>query len=450
MDRSPVGSTFGGEAKRDEWLDMPQNGHCCELALPSIKSLLEDGETQMDKCKLSVLAVCGTFLLTGCVSHEGRKPHGELVREIVLDDLKSPWGMAFINANEILITEKEGGIVQANLQTGERIQVSGLPADLADNIRSEVPFDNGGLFDIALDPGFATDPWIYLSYSALSDGGLTTKVVRARLVGDALEDTETLLVAEPFTRSEFFHYGGGLAFGADGKLYVTVGERLFNERDNPPLPVAQDVTDRRGKIYRLNPDGSVPDDNPDLGDRAAPGLFATGIRAAQGITLNPETGELWFSEHGSRQGDEINRLVAGANYGWPIVTSGAYRNDDYSPPDPGNAIFEAPVWTWAQTVAPTGIAFYYGAEFPDWQGDLFVSGLSRGSFWRVNFEADQIASVEELFANDRVRSRDVAVAPDGGLYMLTDTLLRPTADGGLDYTEVPSGQLLRITRQPAP
>lgn len=395
-----------------------------------------------------VIVAVGALWVAGCAQIEPRQIGAQTMREIVLDDLKSPWGMAFISAREVLITEKEGGLVRADLQSGDRVQVAGLPEDIADNIRAEARFDNGGLFDVALDPDFGAEPWVYLSYSAQSADGITTKIVRARLIGDTLGDLETLLVAEPFTTGEFFHYGGGLAFGADGKLFVTVGERIYNERDNPPVPIAQDVTDRRGKIYRINPDGSIPDDNPDFGDGAVPGLFALGIRAAQGLTLHPETGELWFSEHGSRQGDEINRLVAGGNYGWPIVTAGGYRDDDFVPPEPGDVVFETPVWSWLQTVAPTGLVFYAGDEFPEWEGDLFVSGLSRGSFWRLDFKGDRIVSVEELFVDDRVRSRDVAVAPDGALYMLTDTLLRPTTDGGLDYTETPGGQLLRIVSRP--
>lgn len=367
-------------------------------------------------------------------------------REVVLDGLKSPWGMAFISAHEVLITEKEGGLVLADLRAGERADITGLPSDLFDDIRGDVPFDNSGLFDVAVSPEFDTDPWVYLTYSAEAEAGLTTKVIRARLVDGSLQDAETVLVAEPFTKDEFFHFGGGLAFGSDGALYVTIGERLYNERDNPPVPIAQDVTDRRGKIYRLAPDGSIPADNPEFGEDAIPGLFATGIRAAQGITPHPETGVLWFSEHGSRQGDEINRLVAGANYGWPIVTTGGYRNDDYAPPDAGDAEFERPVWAWAHTVAPTGLTFYFGTEFPEWRGDLLVSGLSRGSFWRLNLENGGVVSVEELFVDDRVRSRDVAVAPDGQLYMLTDTLLATSNDGALEYTGQPGGQLLRIAR----
>ena len=358
--------------------------------------------------------------------------------------------MAFPDAATALVTEKEGGLLRVDLRTGEKTAIGGLPADLVDDIRNEVRFDNGGLFDVALAADFREQPWVYLSYAAFATPaaeGRTTKVVRGRLAGDRLEALQTLLVAEPFTAGEFFHYGGALAFGADGKLYVTVGERLYNERDNPAVPIAQDPTDRRGKIYRLNRDGSIPEDNPDFGPGAVPGLYALGIRAAQGLTRHPETDELWFSEHGSRQGDEINRLMAGANYGWPLETTGAYRNDDYQPPVLEDVAFTPPFWHWPHTVAPTGLTFYAGDEFPEYRGDLFVAGLSRGSLWRFNFEAGALLSVEELFVNERVRSRAVAVAPDGALYMLTDTLLVARDDGrGLAYTGQPGGQLLRITR----
>ncbi|MEL6362850.1 MAG: PQQ-dependent sugar dehydrogenase [Pseudomonadota bacterium] len=399
---------------------------------------------------LVFLVVClVAHLFATTTSCATQRPTGRpsLERQVVLSDLKSPWGMAFVSSEDVLITEKEGGLILANIRTGEQSDVTGLPGDLVDTIRAELPFDNSGLFDVAIDPDFQNEPWVYLSYTAKDEGGLTTKVVRARLIDRQLTKMETLLIAEPFTTGEFHHYGGGLAFGVDGKLYVTVGERIFHERDNPDVPIAQDLTDRRGKIYRLNADGSIPDDNPDFGPGAVPGLYALGIRAAQGITLNPITGDLWFSEHGSRQGDEINRLVAGANYGWPLVTTGGYRNEEFVPPDVGDEELEGPIWSWPQTVAPTGLAFYIGDEFPEWEGDLFVSGLSRGSFWRMNFNGGKIVSVEELFVDDRVRSRDVTVAPDGSLYMLTDTLLIPKEGGGFDNTDVPSGQLLRIVRK---
>ena len=393
----------------------------------------------------SVLILAAALACAAAAGSEPLEPP-PLSRTVVLDNLRSPWGMAFVDANTVLITEKEGGLVVADVRTGKRELVDGLPDDLVDDIRSEVPFDNGGLFDVALDPAFESNRWVYLSYAARADTGRTTKVIRGRLRDARLAELETLLVATPFTEGEFFHYGGGLAFGDDGMLYVTVGERIHNERDNPALPIAQDPSDRRGKIYRLNPDGSIPEDNPDFGPDAVPGLYAMGIRAAQGITRHPWTGALWFSEHGSRQGDEINRLVPGANYGWPIITTGGYRNEDYEPPSAGEAVFAAPVWSWGQTVAPTGLAFYQGDVFPEWQGDLLVSGLSRGSVWRLDLHDGRVVAVEELFVDQRVRSRDIAVAPDGEVYLLTDTLLRAKPEGGLDYTGEPGGQLLRVVR----
>ncbi|MEL7311194.1 MAG: PQQ-dependent sugar dehydrogenase [Pseudomonadota bacterium] len=385
-------------------------------------------------------------VLLGCQAIQGfdERVGSAPKKTVVLDGLRSPWSLAFIDEYTVLITEKEGGLVLADLQTGRVQPIRGLPDDLVADVRVETNSDNGGLFDLVLHPSFPKSPWLYLSYAAQSTEGRTTKVVRAKLSGTSLFEIETLLVAKPYTKGEFFHYGGGLVFGQDDRLYITVGERIFNETSNPAVPIAQDPLDRRGKIYRLNADGSVPSDNPDFGDGAAEGLYAIGIRAAQGLTLHPQTGEVWFSEHGSRQGDEINRLIAGANYGWPIVTDGGYRDADYVPPQRSAENYEPPVWSWKQTVAPTGLTFYYGSAFPDWRGDLLVAGLSRGNLWRLNFVDDEIVSVEELFVNDRVRSRKVAVSPSGVLYLLTDTLIRVADDGSLEFSGKPSGQLIRI------
>ncbi|MCG8443792.1 MAG: PQQ-dependent sugar dehydrogenase, partial [Caulobacterales bacterium] len=380
---------------------------------------------------------------TACATRAGLAPP-QPVREVVVDGLKSPWSIAFISATEALITEKEGGLLRADLKTGATTPISGLPSDLVDDIRSVSVADNGGLFEVVLHPGFDENRFIYLSYAARNETGRTTKVVRGVLDGDALTELRAILVAEPYTDDEFFHYGGGMAFGPDGRLYITVGERLYREADEPPLPIAQDVGDRRGKIYRLTADGAPPPDNPEFEGEAIPGMYALGVRAAQGITAHPETGEIWFSEHGGRQGDEINRLAAGANYGWPVVTTGGYRDEDYVPPDLPDRAYADPVWSWRQTVAPTGLAFYFGEAFPSWRGDLFVSGLSIGGLWRLNVENGAIVSAEELFVNDRIRSRKVAVGPSGDLYMLTDTLFEHDGAGGLAFSGGPGGQLLRI------
>lgn len=164
----------------------------------------------------------------------------------------------------------------------------------------------------------------------------------------------------------------------------------------------------------------MPKDNPDLEKDAVPGMYALGIRAAQGLTLNPITSEIWFSEHGTHQGDEINRLSGGANYGWPIHTSGKYRYAQYQPPLLKDREYTSPAWSWKQTVAPTGLMFYTGSEFPQWRGDLFVAGLSRGSLWRIRTSESGISNMEQLVIDAPIRLRNVKQSPNGVIYLLTD------------------------------
>lgn len=343
--------------------------------------------------------------------------NGKLLKETVLEGLKRPWSIAFLSPDEVLISEKEGVLMKFNLRTKEKKTIRGYPSDLEDSLGGFG--DNTGKFEVLAHPQFSSNQYIYLSYAAKSGHYRTTKIVRAVLKNDSLQQVTTLFTATPYTH-ERFHYGGGMVFGADGKLYFTIGERLFNEKDEPVLPIAQNAADRRGKIYRLNDDGSVPADNPFFEKNAVPGLYALGIRAAQGLTLDKKSGRIWFSEHGTHQGDEINILAAGNNYGWPMNTTGKYRFAEFSPaPIPGNT-YTDPVWSWMQTVAPTGLQFYSGDEFPSWNGSLLVAGLSKGSLWRLQVEAEKIISAEELFLQERVRLRKVMQGPDGRLYLLTD------------------------------
>jgi glucose/arabinose dehydrogenase len=347
-------------------------------------------------------------------------PAAKPEKEIVVEGLKRPWSMAFLSEEEVLISEKEGELVKVNLLNKERITIKGFPADMADSIEFYHPGDNTGKFEIVLDPDFNKNKYVYISYAAKNEKGKATKVIRAVLEKNSFQKIQTLFVATPYT-FERVHYGGGMTFGPDGKLYITIGERLFNEKNEPSLPIAQNVQDKRGKIYRINPDGSIPKDNPDFGANAIPGLYAIGIRAAQGITVNLTTNKMWFSEHGTHQGDEINILTPHANYGWPIKTTGKYRHTEYAPPVI-NDTFTDPVWSWLHTVAPTGLVFYTGDEFPLWKNNLLVAGLSRGSLWRMTIDGDTIRSAEELFVNDRKRLRKVAQSPMGKLYVLTDEM----------------------------
>ncbi|MEO9893679.1 PQQ-dependent sugar dehydrogenase [Aurantibacter sp.] len=363
-------------------------------------------------------------------------------KEVIIDSLSRPWSMAFLSENEVLVTEKDGDLLRINLSTKKRVRIKGFPKDRIDSLLyekrnyepgvfpSRMPNSiketfNAGILDIQLDPNYAKNNNIFVSYVSKGIGGSTTKVIRAKLENDSLKNIKSIFLALPYSHG-MYHYGGGMTFGQDNKLYVTVGERLFNEDNQPEIPIAQNTADRRGKIYRLNSDGTIPSDNPDFGMDAIPGLYATGIRAAQGITVEPETGNIWFSEHGTTQGDEINLLTKGANYGWPIITTGKYRGSKFIPKKIKGITYTDPIWFWLQTVAPTGLTFYTGDEFPLWKNNLIVPGLSRGSLWRVRIEGEIVKSMEELFVDDRERSRKAILSPEGKLYILTEDLSNRT------------------------
>lgn len=376
------------------------------------------------------------LVLIGCQQKTAQVEQTAPVKEIVIDGLKRPWSIAFLSEVEALVTEKDGDLLRVNLATKEKTIINGIPSDRTDSVTTKAadatslhyPYGiaagltttfNEGLLEVVLDPNFSANKRLFISYVAKGEGGTTTKVISALLEEDTLTRITPLLVALPFSDGSF-HYGGGMTFGPDGKLYITIGERLFSEAIQPQIPIAQDLTDARGIIYRINADGGIPSDNPDFGPGAVPGAYAYGIRNAQGIAVNPASGHLWFTEHGTRQGDELNLLQAGANYGWPFETSGKYRAPNYTPAKPEGLQLTPPVWFWQHTVAPTGLTFYTGSEFPEWKHDLLVPGLSRGSLWRFRIENDTIKSAEELFIDQRIRSRKIAQSPMGKLYLLTD------------------------------
>lgn len=401
-----------------------------------------------------LLSLC-ILLLVGCQNNEkSEKTEAETnpvipVKETIIKGLSRPWSMAFLSENEVLLSEKDGNLLRIDLISKERFPIKGFPEDRFDSLLyrkadygpgsfpsgltdgTKITY-NAGILEVLLDPAFEENKQVYVSYVAEVNGGSTTKVIRAELQKDSLVHIKELLLALPYS-PELFHYGGGMTFGPDKKLYVTVGERLFNEDNQPEIPIAQDLTDRRGKIYRLNTDGSIPKDNPDFGPNAVPGLYAPGIRAAQGITVEPKTGNIWFSEHGTTQGDEINLLKKGANYGWPVVTTGKYRGDKFKPVKVEGIDYTGPKWHWLQTVAPTGLTFYTGDEFPTWKNNLIVPGLSRGSLWRIRLEGETIKSMEELFIDDRQRSRKAVQSPEGKLYILTE-----------DMSDRTNGKIIRI------
>jgi glucose/arabinose dehydrogenase len=280
----------------------------------------------------------------------------------------------------------------------------------------------GGLFDVILHPDFARNRTLYLTYAKTVDGELsTTALARAQFDGRALSAVEDIFVANTRSNS-VVNFGGRMVFGRDGKLYLTVGERQEQQR-------AQDLMDHGGKVLRLNDDGSVPDDNPFVGDpRYLPEIFTLGHRSPQGLAVHPETGAIWEHEHGPLGGDEINVLVAGANYGWPLVSFGL----DYD----GTQItetgltsregLESPLVYWVPSIAPSGLSFYAGEPFALWQGNALVGSLMRGRvrgsghFQRLSFENGRAITREPILLELRQRIRDVRPGPDGLIYVLTD------------------------------
>jgi glucose/arabinose dehydrogenase len=320
--------------------------------------------------------------------------------------LINPWSLAFLPGGDMLVTEKPGRLrlVRSN-GTLEPQPISGTPQVLA--------MGQGGLLDVALHPRFAENQLIYLTYSKAGDAGNTTALARGRLEGTALTDVKDIFVADAWSKATL-HFGSRLAFGRDGLLYMTVGER--NERNR-----AQDTNTHAGKVLRLRDDGTVPPDNPFVG-RAGfkPEIYTYGHRNLQGLTVHPTTGAVWQTEHGPQGGDELNLIQAGKNYGWPVVTFGReYTGEDITN-QPWREGMEQPVNVWLPSIALSGAAFYTGDRFPTWKGSLFVGGLAGQVLHRVVFTDRGPIGREPLIAELRQRIRDVRQGPDGLLYLLVD------------------------------
>lgn len=326
----------------------------------------------------------------------------------VADGLAHPWGMTFLPSGEMLVTERDGRL--RVVRDGKLLPepVSGLP--------QMVVGGQGGLLDVALDPDFADNRLIYLSYAGGESGNAGTEVARGRLDLEAmaLRDVETVFAVEPKTGGTA-HYGGRLQFHPDGTLYVTLGDR-YSYMDE-----AQSLENHLGTIVRIEPDGGVPGDNPFV-DRegAQPEIFTYGNRNVQGIALRPGTETIWAHEHGPRGGDELNILKAGANYGWPEITygidySGAIISEETEAPG-----MEQPVVYWDPSIAPSGMTFYDGEAFPQWRGDIFLGALAHRHLRRLELDGDEVVAQEELLGELGARIRDVRGGPDGMLYVLTD------------------------------
>lgn len=332
-----------------------------------------------------------------------------MIHRVVASGLEHPWGLAMMPDGHWLVTEKPGRL---RIVTGEgRISepVQGLPRVDARG--------QGGLLDVAISPDFARDRMIYWSYAEPREGGNATSVARGRLSDDGarVESVQVIFRAQP-TYDGDKHFGSALAFDQQGHLFITLGERS----DEPMRPQAQDLNSHIGKTIRINADGTIPQNNPFVGrEGARPEIFSYGHRNVQGVAVQPN-GAVWTIEHGTRGGDEINLEKPGANYGWPEVSYGIEYNGQPGPWVTAREGTEQPVYYWDPVIAPGGAVFYQGAMFPGWDGDLLVAGLRDKQLARLVIENDRVVGEERLLTDLGERVRDVAVAPDGAVWVITD------------------------------
>jgi glucose/arabinose dehydrogenase len=328
--------------------------------------------------------------------------------------LSHPWGLAFLPDGKMLVTERPG-----------RLRIVGRDGALSQPIGGVPPVyahGEGGLFDVALDPHFASNLTVYLAYAEPGPGGTAgTSVARGRLQDGRLVDLQVIFRQQPKVREDH-HFGGRLRFAPDGNLFVGLGERFQAE-------AAQDLSNTLGKLVRIRPDGSVPPGNPFAGRKGAdPRIWSYGNRNIEGIAFRPGTSELWVSELGPLGGDELNRIEPGRNYGWPVVSWGRQYNGEAIPSPPIHPEFVQPAAHWTPVISPSGMTFYTGAAFPAWRGDALIAGLSCQCVVRVELSGDRVTGQHRIAIGQRVR--DVAQGPDGSLYLLTDE---------------DDGQILRLT-----
>ncbi|GAA5166204.1 PQQ-dependent sugar dehydrogenase [Viridibacterium curvum] len=312
--------------------------------------------------------------------------------------------MVFLPDGRILVTERPGRmrIVETNGSLGSAL--GGLPTNI-------YVAGQGGLLDVILDPDFASNSRIYFSYSETGSGNSGTAVASATLGSSSLSNVTVIYRQNPKVTGDG-HYGSRLVFGSDGKLYISLGER---QKFDP----AQNTLQTLGKVVRINTDGSVPIDNPFVGNSAyLPEIWTLGHRNPQGMTRHPTTGQLWTAEHGAMGGDEINTPEKGKNYGWPVISYGLNYDGSKIGEGTSKAGMEQPRCYWDPSIAPGNLVFYTGGKVASWAGNLFVAALKDTSLNRLTLSGSTITGQERISIGKRVR--DVRVGPDGWLYLLTD------------------------------
>lgn len=376
--------------------------------------------------KSFIVLACATALSAPAFAQTYETERGPVTIEPFVEGLQYPWGLVFLPDESMLVTERSGSLrhVTADGQISEPI--AGVP---------EVVFEGqGGLLDVALDPEFETNRYVYLSFAEAGEepGTNSTAVARGVLSEDMTElaDVEIIFSQQPKLPSTL-HFGSRLTFDNDGYLFITTGERS----DAEFRVQAQDLDSHLGKVIRILPDGTVPEDNPFVDTEGAlPEIWSYGHRNMQGADLHPETGQLWVAEHGPRGGDELNKIVEGGNFGWPLLTEGTeYSGAPIDPPEELPEDLIEAERTWVPSPAPSGLLFYTGGMFPEWQGDAFMGALAGTELIRIDMDGEEVIGDEFLFGDEFPhRVRDVVQGPDGAIYLVTDAeqgqILRLSAD----------------------
>lgn len=354
---------------------------------------------------ISFVISCLIAVIFQSASAQAQRIQAESEVHLVARGLDSPWGISFMPDGNMLVTERVGRlrIVSPDGQISEPL--SGVPKVFA--------MQQGGLLDVELDPDFSNNKLVYIAYAEPEGAKAGTAVARAKLVDDALNDLHVIFRQYPKTVGAQ-HFGSRLVFAPDGNLFITLGDRAKH------IEEAQNLSNHLGKLIRIRPDGSIPDDNPFVTNKKAkPEIWSYGHRHIQGAAINPKTGELWLHEHGPRGGDEINIPKPGKNYGWPKASYGVHYSMAPIKDEHAEQGFEEPIYYWTPSIAPSGMIFYNGSLFPGWRGNIFIGALAGRHIARLVVDGDKIVGEEQLL-NNTLRFRDVEQGPDGAIYLLTD------------------------------
>jgi glucose/arabinose dehydrogenase len=334
------------------------------------------------------------------------KKGAEVKVENLVGGLNHPWGMAFLPDSRLLITERNTGKLYI-LQTDNTLSkpLEGVPKVWARG--------QGGLMDVALDPNFKENNYVYLSYAKPGDGGkAATALGRGKLAAGRIENFEDIYVQKPYIDGSK-HFGNRIVFSPDGKyLFFALGERF-------QFDPAQDLSNHLGKVIRIFPDGSAPKDNPFVGrENAEDEIWSYGHRNIEAMAFQPGTGMLWVGEMGPKGGDELNKIEKGANYGWPVVSWGDHYDGRKIPDPPTHPEFKDAAIHWTPVISPSGMVFYEGDMFPNWKGSALIGGLTPREVVLVVFAGANVKEEDRLPLPGRIR--DVETAPDGSIYVLTD------------------------------